>query len=124
MDGVSSRSGGVLEADTHPDWPLTLPLDDSERHVGLIAALGVIADMIHRFHEKPNDTIDGARMSQLMRRVPSIRVYVSTGRGRADFQIPYTPDGEKPWRAFVTLHREDWQPETPDIRPTVREAAQ
>lgn len=106
----ANKGEGVLEADTHPDWSESLPLDATEAHKGMWAVLRAVSEMVHRFHEAELETIEGARLAELGKRVPTIRVYVSSHGGRTKLQVPYTPDGNVAWKAIVTIQREDWQP--------------
>ena len=117
----SQKGDGVAMADTHPDWPEGQPLDDSEAHKGMMTALSAVSRMIHDFHEATPETIEGARVADLAKRVPTIRVYVSNHGGRTVLQVPYTPDNNVAWKAFVTIQREDWggevpKPENPSAR--------
>ena len=119
IDGGS----GVLEADTHEGVPEMAPLDEREAHRGMSAVLKVVTDMIHQFHDKPPETIEGARSFELAKRIPTIRVYVSSHGGRTVLQIPYTPDNEREWKAFVTIQRDDWAGEVPKPEnPSARSA--
>ena len=112
-----------LMADTHPDHLEHDPLDASEEHRGIQAVLDAVSAMVHAFHNAPPDTIEGARSRDMARRIPTIRVYISTGNGRAVVRFPYTPDGETAWCAVMTIQRDDWQGGTIEEeppRPSVR----
>lgn len=116
-----AEGANVLEADTHEGLPDMAPLDASEAHKGMTAVLAAVSKMIHLFHDKPPETVEGARMVDLVKRIPTIRVYVSSHGGRTVLQVPYTPDNATAWRGFVTIQREDWtdaeaKPENPSPR--------
>lgn len=111
-------ASGVLEADTHEGFADQAPLDDREAHRGMSAVMEAVHNMIHSFHDAHPNTIEGARVTDLMRRIPTVRVYVSSHGGRTVLQVPYTPDNEKTWRAFVTIQRDDWEGEAPPPNPT------
>jgi hypothetical protein len=82
---------GVLEADTHEGLPDMGALDTREAHKGMSSVLACVTTMIHGFHDKAPETIEGARMIDLTKRIPTIRVYVSSHGGRTVLQVPYTP---------------------------------
>lgn len=121
-------SSGELQADTHPDVHPDASVDGAESRVGMQPMLELISSIIHAYHELPADTAEGARMRDLLRRVPTIRVYMSQHNGRCSFKIPYTPDGATAWQAFATIQREDWAGWDPEAeaeraaRPSLRVA--
>ncbi len=115
------KGTGELMADTHDGLDELAPLDERESHRGMSAVLAVVTQMIHGYHDKPPETIEGARSLDLSKRIPTIRVYVSNHGGRTVLQVPYTPDNNVAWKAFVTIQREDWggevpKPENPSAR--------
>ena len=115
------KGTGELMADTHDGLDELAPLDERESHRGMAAVLDAVTAMIHGYHDKQPETIEGARSLDLSKRIPTIRVYVSNHGGRTVLQIRYTPDGAKEWKAFVTIQRDDWagegaKPENPTAR--------
>jgi len=116
------NGSGTLEADTHEGLGDMAPLDTREAHKGMHAVLTTVTQMIHGFHDKPPETIEGARMIDLTKRIPTIRVYVSSHGGRTVLQVPYTPEGDKEWKAFLTIQRDDWQEAPALANPSPRVA--
>ena len=118
---LDAKGTGELMADTHEGLGDMAPLDERESHRGMAAVLTAVTQMIHGYHDKQPETIEGARSLDLSKRIPTIRVYVSNHGGRTVLQIPYTPDGAKEWKAFITIQRDDWagegaKPENPTAR--------
>lgn len=92
-----------LEADTQPgELPGDRPLELSAK--GSLAMMTAVSELLHDFHGKPYDTMDGARVAELMMRIPTLRVYLSNRGGKADIRIPYTPDGSS--KAYGVLYVE------------------
>lgn len=116
-----TAGANVLEADTHEGLDDMAPLDDREVHLSIPAVLEAVHNMIHSYHDQHPNTIEGARILDLTKRIPTIRVYLSNHGGRTVLQVPYTPDGATAWRGFVTIQREGWtdaeaKPENPSAR--------
>lgn len=102
-------SGNHYHADTHPDLGVDEYVDDSELCDGLPGTLERVSTLLHQFHNLPQDTMEGARMRDLVKRVPTIRVYMSQHSGRCTIKIPYTPEGSTAWSALAVIQRPDWQ---------------
>lgn len=117
-------NSGELVADTHPDVHPDASVDTSETCRGLPTALERFSALIHGYHDAPLDSIEGARMRDLVKRVPTLRVYLSQHRGRCAFKIPYSPDGATSWQAFAVIQRDDWTGwDGSGMRPNVPNAA-
>lgn len=94
------------EADTHPDLPDDLSLDDSLVANGLMDTLCLAADLIQQHHGRGDD-IDGATRVALASRIGTARVYLSQRRGRAQFHVPYTLDHAVAREARVVVEQGD-----------------
>lgn len=122
------NNGGELVADTHPDLGADERIDASELCAGMPAALERVSLLLHKFHDIQQDTMEGARVRDLVKRIPTIRVYMSQHNGRCTIKIPYTPEGATRWEAFAVIQREDWAGWEPEkeaeraARPSLRVA--
>ncbi len=117
------KGTGELMADTHEGLGDTAPLDERESHRGMAAVLDAVTAMIHGYHDKAPETIEGARSPDLAKRIPTIRVYISNHGGRTVLPVPYTPDGNRAWSAYITIQRDDWAGEVPKPEnPSARSA--
>ena len=117
------KGTGELMADTHEGVPEMAPLDERESHRGMAAVLDAVTAMIHGYHDKQPETIEGARSPDLAKRIPTIRVYLSNHGGRTVLPVPYTPDGNRAWSAYITIQRDDWAGEVPKPEnPSARSA--
>lgn len=95
-----------LEADTHPGLGDDVPLTNEFMTEGMPALLAVVSDIIHTYHDVPPETLEGARNSELMKRIPSLRVYASVRGGRYSFFVRYVfPGGDTGGLAEVTVER-------------------
>lgn len=95
----------VLQADTHPDDGEETPLNDeivAEGHMGVMEEVSAI---IHGYHGAPPETIEGARLRDLVRRIGTLRTYLSAHGGRTTIKLPYTPDHATSWHAVATVER-------------------
>lgn len=122
------NDSGELVADTHPDLHPDAPIDGSESCDGMSVAMERISLLLHGYHGANHDSMEGARVRDLVKRVPTIRVYMSQHQGRCSFKVQYTPEGSTQWRARVTIQRENWEGWEPEkdaeraARPSLRVA--
>lgn len=117
-------SSGTLVADTHPDLGENASVNRDETTVGIVPMLERVSAIIHDFHGAPPDTMEGARTADLVKRVPSIRVYMSQHAGRCAVRVPYTPDNATSWKALATIQRDDWrgpEEQAQEARPSLRQ---
>ena len=120
---LDAKGTGELMADTHEGLGDMAPLDERESHRGMAAVLDAVTAMIHGYHDKQPETIEGARSPDLAKRIPTIRVYISNHGGRTVLPVPYTPDGNRAWSAYITIQRDDWAGEVPKPEnPSARSA--
>ena len=120
---LAAKGTGELMADTHEGLGDMAPLDERESHRGMAAVLTAVTQMIHGYHDKQPETIEGARSPDLAKRIPTIRVYISNHGGRTVLPVPYTPDGNRAWSAYITIQRDDWAGEVPKPEnPSARSA--
>lgn len=95
-----------LEGDTHPGLGDDEPLTNAFMTEGMPALLAIISDIIHTYHDAPPETLEGARNADLMKRVPSLRVYSSVQGGRYSFYVRYVlNNGAVGGLAKVTVER-------------------
>ena len=101
------EASAIVEADTHPGEPNDAELDDSFTALGASELMEKVSGVIHDYHALPEETAEGARTKDLMRRIPTLRVYLSTHGGRTTLRIPYTPDNATARLALLTVERPD-----------------
>lgn len=95
----------AIKADTHPDHDG--PLDASFVALGTTALMRAVSEIIHDFHDAPDGTLEGATVADLMRRIPTLRVYLTAHGGRTSLRIPYTANGNTEMLARLSVERPD-----------------
>ena len=98
---IAPQNEGVI-ADSDPD----LPLDDAgtETAVGLAGVAELAHGMTTTYHDSLGEAVDWPGRAEIDRRMKTVRVIMSRGKGRARWRIPYKVNGLE-HTAFVLVVR-------------------